>query len=221
MLEQSSGVIHSAKHMRSLICRLGFACLVLLGASFSVGEAATPAVGRDVVEFAISFPKEKGYQKVVFGLYEEDAPATVANFKKLAKKRYYKGLRFHRAFPNSLVQTGDPLSRHGPRELAGTGGPGYTVPAEIRLPHKEGSIAMARLPDGVNPAKASNGGQFYVALEPMPKLDGKYTVFGEVLEGMDVLKRISNLRTNSNDFPLEKVIIRRVKVRPQVVQEAP
>ncbi len=205
--------------MRSIIRHFCFACALLGGVLLSAGAAEQ--LGREVVAFEISFPKEKGYQRVVFGLYDDAAPATVENFKKLAKKGYYRGMRFHRVFPNSLVQTGDPRSRHGQTELSGTGGPGYTVPAEIRLPHKQGAIAMARLPDGINPAKASNGGQFYVALEPMPMLDGQYTVFGEVLEGMEVLKKISDVRTNSNDFPLEKIIIRRVKLMPRPVQEAP
>lgn len=175
---------------------------------------ANPPLGPEVVVFEISFPKQKEYERVVIGLHDSVAPATVENFKKLARSRFYRGLRFHRAFPNSLVQTGDPRSRHGTMELSGTGGPGYTIPAEINLPVAKGSVAMARLPDKINPARASNGSQFFFALEPMPDLGGKYTVFGTVLEGLETLQKISNTRADSNDFPVEKIIIRRVRVEP-------
>jgi cyclophilin family peptidyl-prolyl cis-trans isomerase len=188
-------------------------------------HAAAP-LGPEVVVLEISFAKEgsrfefpsfkpKEYERVVIGLHDSIAPATVENFKKLARSRFYRGMRFHRAFPNSLVQTGDPRSRHGTMELSGTGGPGYTIPAEINLPVEKGSVAMARLPDHINPSRASSGSQFFFALEPMQNLNGQYTVFGTVLEGMEVLERISNTRTDSNDFPVEKIIIRRVRVEPR------
>ena len=199
-------------------------CFFTVGSHLAVAQQSKPSnttLAPEVVAFEISFPNTKARQRVVFGLYETAAPGTVANFLKLARSGYYQGLRFHRVFPNSLVQTGDPISRHGQKELSGTGGPGYTIPAEIKNSHKAGAIAMARLPDSINPARASNGGQFYVALEPMPQLDGKYTVFGEVIEGLDVLQRLSNVRTDSNDFPLEKIIIRKVKIEPRAQPEAP
>ena len=79
----------------------------------------------------------------------------------------------------------------------------------------ETSVAMARLPDNINPAKNSNGSQFYACLKPLPKLDGQYTVFGEVLEGLDVLDFISNQPTNSNDFPLQKIVIKSIVIEPR------
>jgi cyclophilin family peptidyl-prolyl cis-trans isomerase len=188
---------------------------ILLVAFFAPPAHSAPALGPEVVVFEISFPREKERQRVVFGLYDSVAPATVENFKNLARGRFYRGLRFHRAFPGTLVQTGDPRSRHGQMELSGTGGPGFTLPAEINAPVKANSLAMARLPDRINPARVSNGSQFFVALEDMPALNGQYTVFGEVLEGREVLERISNTRTDSNDFPLEKIIIRRTSVEPR------
>jgi cyclophilin family peptidyl-prolyl cis-trans isomerase len=202
--------------MRPVFC---LACL-LLSALCAPTLLAAP-LGPEVVVFEISFPREKEHQRVVFGLYDSVAPATVENFKNLARSRFYRGLRFHRAFPDSLVQTGDPRSRHGQMELSGTGGPGYTLPAEINLPVKTNTLAMARLPDRINPSRASNGSQFFVALQDMPHLNGQYTVFGEVLEGREVLERISNVRTDSNDFPLEKIIIRRTTVEPRFLEAPP
>jgi cyclophilin family peptidyl-prolyl cis-trans isomerase len=173
-------------------------------------------LGPDVAVLEIRIGKEKRLQRVVIGLYDEAAPLTVANFKELIKKKFYHGMRFHRVFPGSFVQTGDPDSRNGQANRTGTGGPGHTIPAEIQLPHEKAAVAMARLPDDVNPAKNSNGSQFYACLTPLPKLDGKYTVFGKVLEGLDILQTISKLPTNSNDFPLQKVVIKSMFLEQRV-----
>jgi peptidyl-prolyl cis-trans isomerase B (cyclophilin B) len=107
----------------------------------------------------------------------------------LAQKKFYNNLTFHRVVPGFVVQGGDPTG-------TGTGGPGYTIPAEINLPHKEGALAWARLPEmgpngqPVNPEKRSSGSQFYITLAPQPALDGGYTVFGQTVEGMEVAKQI-------------------------------
>ena len=183
-------------------------------ASLALAHAA-PQLGPDVAVLQIQVGKAKELQRVVIGLYDSATPVTVANFKELIRKKFYNGLRFHRALPGNLVQTGDPSSRHGQGDRTGTGGPGYTIPAEIKLPHQKGSVAMARLPDNINPAKNSNGSQFYACLKPLPKLDGQYTVFGEVLEGLDVLDFISNQPTNSNDFPLQKIVIKSIVIEPR------
>ena len=168
----------------------------------------------------IKIGKERALQQVVIGLYDDAAPATVANFKELCRKRFYNGMRFHRVFPSALVQTGDPMSRRGVADRSGTGGPGYTIPAELGRNHVRGTVAMSRLGDTVNPSKASNGSQFYVCLAPMPKLDGKYTVFGEVLEGLDVLDSISNQPSDSNDFPLAKIVIKSISIQPRFFDTA-
>jgi peptidyl-prolyl cis-trans isomerase B (cyclophilin B) len=112
------------------------------------------------------------------------APQTVNNFVFLARQGFYDGLTFHRVEPGFVIQGGDPTG-------TGAGGPGYNVPAEIQLPHVEGAIAMARRADEVNPTRASSGSQFYIALAPTPFLDGAYTVFGQVSEGMDVVQSIA------------------------------
>ena len=178
-------------------------------------------LGPDVVVMDIKIGKERDLRRVVIGLYDGAAPQHAENFKELARTRYYKGMQFHRAFPGALVQTGDPYSRRGPNVRTGTGGPGWTIPAEIRLPHKKGSIAAARLDNKINPARVSNGSQFYVSLKPMPALNGQYTVFGRVLEGLEHLEEISRQRTDRNNFPLEKVVIKRTVLEPRAGTEPP
>jgi len=117
--------------------------------------------------------------KVVIEFYDKDAPSTVANFVKLAKQGYYDGLTFHRVVPGFVVQGGDPKGN-------GSGGPGYTIKDEFNSrKHLTGTVAMAR-----TPAPNSAGSQFYITLAPQPGLDGKYTVFGQVVEGMDLVMKI-------------------------------
>ncbi|HUA35493.1 MAG TPA: peptidylprolyl isomerase [Candidatus Binataceae bacterium] len=122
---------------------------------------------------------------VVIELYPAVAPKTVANFETLVKKGFYNGLTFHRVVPDFVVQGGDP-------DGTGSGGPGYTVPAEISNTekHLRGSVATARTGDDVNPKRDSSGSQFYICLEPQPSLDGGYTIFGGVIKGMDVVDQI-------------------------------
>jgi len=121
---------------------------------------------------------------IVVQLDAAAAPQTVNNFVFLAQEGFYDGLTFHRVEPGFVIQGGDPLG-------SGVGGPGYTVPAEIKLPHLEGAIAMARKGDNVNPDRASSGSQFYITLAPTPFLDEGYTAFGQVSGGMDVVQSIA------------------------------
>lgn len=118
-------------------------------------------------------------------LAADKAPKTVANFKELAGKGFYDGLSFHRVVPGFVAQGGDPQGN-------GTGGPGYTVEAEIvpGLKHVAGAVAMARQGDQVNPERRSSGSQFYICLADAPHLDGAYTVFGRVVEGMEAVLKI-------------------------------
>jgi peptidyl-prolyl cis-trans isomerase B (cyclophilin B) len=125
-----------------------------------------------------------GKGDIVVQLDVKAAPQTVNNFVFLSREGFYDGLTFHRVEPKFVIQGGDPLGN-------GTGGPGYTVPAEIKLPHVEGAIAMARRGDQVNPTRASSGSQFYITLAPTPFLDGGYTAFGRVITGMEVVKSIA------------------------------
>ena len=145
-------------------------------------------------------------------LFDHDAPLTVANFKALVAKKFYNGLAIHRVVPETLVQFGDPYSRKTDRSLVGTGGPGYTLPAEIHKPHVRGSVAMAALPPSLNPSRSSNGSQVYILLRPEPELDKDYTVFGQVTSGLDFLDSVSRRARDTNDYPLERVTIRLIEI---------
>jgi cyclophilin family peptidyl-prolyl cis-trans isomerase len=144
-------------------------------------KAAPPMTIDTKKTYVATVTTSKG--NIVVALDASAAPQTVNNFVFLANQGFYDGLTFHRVVQNFVIQGGDPLG-------TGTGGPGYTVPAEIKLPHVEGAIAMARLGDQQNPQRASSGSQFYITLAPTPNLDGAYTAFGHVTSGMDVVKKI-------------------------------
>jgi peptidyl-prolyl cis-trans isomerase B (cyclophilin B) len=177
--------------------------------------ATTSAIAEDVAVLDIQAGKGKPLQRVVIEFYPDDAPNTVANFEKLARKKFYNGTTFHRVFPHQMVQGGDPLSKHKDRSAVGTGGPGYTLAPEIHRKHIAGAVAAARIGDKLNPGRLSNGSQFYITLVPNPSLDGKYTVFGHVTEGMDVLDQISQVPVDTNDNPVERVEIKRVQIVPR------
>ncbi len=152
-------------------------------------------------------------QIVTITLFDQDAPVTVENFKRLVAKKFYNGLEVHRIIPETLVQLGDPFSRKTDRSKTGTGGPGYTLPAEIRRKHVRGAVAMAALPPVLNPSRASNGSQFYVVLRPEPELDKDYTVFGQVTSGLEFLDSVSRRGRDTNDYPLEQVTIRLIELK--------
>jgi len=119
---------------------------------------------------------EKG--NIVIELFEKDAPNTVANFESLIKKGFYNGLIFHRVIPGFVIQGGCP---HG----TGTGGPGYKIKCEINPnKHLRGSLSMAHA------GKDTGGSQFFICYDALPHLDGVHTVFGKVLEGMEVVDAI-------------------------------
>ena len=152
-------------------------------------------------------------RNLVIKLNAAAAPQTVLNFKRNVARNYYNGLAFHRVIPNYIVQTGDPLTRDSlSRENWGTGGPGYTIPLEAGQPHVRGAVAMARLSDALNPTRESSGSQFYICLRKLSKLDGDYTVFGNVTQGLDVLSDLSRVRTDENDVPNERIEIETVKL---------
>ena len=138
---------------------------------------------------------------ITFELFDEDAPKTVENFRKLARDGFYDGLKFHRIIKDFMIQGGCPKG-------TGTGGPGYTFEDEINS-HKavRGSLAMA------NAGPNTNGSQFFiVTLEATPWLDGKHTVFGQVTDGMDVVDKLEGLPTDSGDRPREDAKIETLTV---------
>ena len=138
------------------------------------------------------------------------------NFVKLAKEGYYDGLRFHRVIDGFMIQGGDPFSRDTAMINSwGTGGPNYTIPAEFvgEYHHKKGAIAAARKGDMANPKRASSGSQFYIVQdeEGCGHLDGQYTVYGEVFDGIEVIDRIAATPTDHYNRPYVDVMIISVK----------
>jgi cyclophilin family peptidyl-prolyl cis-trans isomerase len=137
------------------------------------------------------------------------------NFSKLVGEKYYDGVRFHRVIEGFMIQTGDPFSRDTSKiDAWGTGGPDYTVPAEFvnEYWHKKGALAAARKGDLANPTKASSGSQFYIVHDENAclHLDGQYSIFGEVIEGLDIIDKIASVATDRYDRPYEDVIIERI-----------
>ena len=145
------------------------------------------------------------------------------NFKKLVAEKYYDGIRFHRVIEGFMIQAGDPYSRDTSMiNMWGQGGPDYTIPAEFvnEYWHKKGALAAARKGDMANPMKASSGSQFYIVHDENAclHLDGQYSIFGEVIEGLDVIDKIASVDVDRMDRPYEDVKI--ITVKPVVV-EAP
>jgi peptidyl-prolyl cis-trans isomerase B (cyclophilin B) len=168
---------------------------------------------EDVALVTLKVGKEKQLRQFAIEFYDGDAPSTSENFRKLAKKGFYNGTAVHRAFPHTLLQMGDPLSKDDDdRSKVGTGGPGYSLQPEIRRKHSKGAISAARLPDKLNPSRVSNGSQFFVCLSPLPAYDGQYTVFGQVIWGLEELDALSTRATDSNDNPAERIEVRSIKV---------
>ncbi|MBQ7575665.1 MAG: peptidylprolyl isomerase [Bacteroidales bacterium] len=148
-------------------------------------------------------------------LYDE-TPLHKANFIKLANSHFYDGILFHRVINGFMIQVGDPLTKDPEQEAKwGTGGPGYTIPAEIvpGFTHKKGALAAARRGDQVNPAKESSGSQFYIVQDEngCKHLDGEYTIFGEVVSGFETIDRIASTPTNLRDKPQTEIKILSVR----------
>jgi peptidyl-prolyl cis-trans isomerase B (cyclophilin B) len=135
--------------------------------------------------------------------FPELAPNHVSNFLELARKEFYDGTTFHRIVPGFVIQGGDPHSKSEDRSRHGMGGPGYSLKAEFnKKPHKRGTLSMAR---SAHPDSA--GSQFFICVSDVPSLDEKYTVFGEVKEGLDVVDKIVSQPRDAYDNPLERIEI--------------
>tara|TARA_B100000686_G_scaffold2271_1_gene2499 strand:- start:7150 stop:7746 length:597 start_codon:yes stop_codon:yes gene_type:complete len=147
---------------------------------------------------------ETNFGNIVIQLYPDVAPGHVENFVKLAQDGFYDGTTFHRVIPDFMIQGGDPNSKDEDRSNDGQGGPGFTINAEFTdVPHKRGILSMARAQD-----PNSAGSQFFIVVKDSNFLDGQYTVFGEVIEGMDVADKIVDVQRDGNDNPLEKVTMK-------------
>lgn len=144
---------------------------------------------------------ETKFGNIELKFFPDVAPNHVNNFIELAKKGFYDGTIFHRVIPGFMIQGGDPNSRNANKAAHGTGGPGYTVKAEFNdKPHKRGTLSMARAAD-----PNSAGSQFFICVADAPFLDKQYTVFGEVVSGMDAVDKIVSQPRDPRDNPNERI----------------
>ncbi|WP_299825460.1 peptidylprolyl isomerase [uncultured Pontibacter sp.] len=150
----------------------------------------------------------------------EDTPRHRENFLKLAKEGYYDGTTFHRVIDGFMIQGGDPNTKDDNPNNDGSGNPGYTIPAEINPKHKHvrGAVAAARMGDNVNPERASSGSQFYIVEnhDGTPMLDEVYTVYGQVVDGLDVIDKIAEVPKGGRDRPLSDI---KMKVKVEEVKK--
>jgi peptidyl-prolyl cis-trans isomerase B (cyclophilin B) len=187
---------------------------LLFAIASSVALGFTPvAQAQDAKEVAV-LKTNKG--EMVAEFWPDVAPKTVENFKKLAKDGYYDGTAFHRIIKGFMIQGGDPLTKDASKEDAwGTGDPGYKIKAEFSdKKHVKGILSMAR---GGHPDSA--GSQFFIVLDDAPFLDNKYTVFGKLIKGEDVLEKIGDTSVTSSrggeqSKPTEKIVLESVKIVP-------
>ncbi|NGZ03057.1 MAG: peptidylprolyl isomerase [Nitrospira sp. WS238] len=150
------------------------------------------------------------FGEIKIRLYSDAAPRHVDNLINLVKMGFYNGTTFHRVVPGFIIQGGDPLSKHSDRQLHGTGGPGYFLPPEPSdYPHKRGAFSMAKMPRESNSTRDfnDNGSQFFICVDDNSGLDRRYTVFGEVFRGMEVVDHIVAVPRDERDNPLEPVRI--------------
>ncbi len=149
------------------------------------------------------------YGTIQIAMFKDKAPRNVQNIIKLVKEGFYNGSTFHRVIPGFVIQGGDPNTKDNDPSNDGYGGPGYYIEDEFSkdLHHLPGTIAMAKAkPD-------QNGSQFYICLDTLKYLDGKYTIVGQLIEGMDVVFKISQVKTDKKDRPIKDVIMKKVYLR--------
>lgn len=198
-------------HALTLAAALGLVGLMTIGeaeaqklSKTAAPGATAPKAGEEVAVI------ETNLGRIVLKFFPSKAPGHVKNFKDLAGKKFYDGTKFHRVIPNFMIQGGDPNSKGNNRAIYGTGDAGYKINAEFNdTKHLRGILSMARSsePD-------SAGSQFFIMVKEYPSLDGKYSAFGQVVEGMDVVDKIVNLPTDARDCPLEAnpAIVKTVRI---------
>ena len=190
--------------------RLLTGCALLLGFGLLScgGEGGDPAEPKQ----EIAVIEVENFGVIKFRFFPDIAPGHVENFKKLANESFYDGTTFHRVIPSFMIQGGDPLSKDENRINDGQGGPGYTISAEFSdMLHRRGIVSMARAQD-----PDSAGSQFFIMVADSaawPKiLDGKYTIFGEVIEGMEVAEKIVAAEADGRDRPKSNVVMKKVSI---------
>ena len=173
-----------------------FMALIIL--SFSV----SPSLAEEVAVI------ETTMGKIEIKFFLDKAPGHVKNFKNLASSGFYNETAFHRIIPGFMIQGGDPNSKDADRSNDGLGGPGYNIKAEFNdISHKRGILSMARSQD-----PNSAGSQFFIVVADSKFLDGRYTVFGEVISGMEVADKIVAAPRDKRDNPLKKIVLRKVTI---------
>jgi len=148
--------------------------------------------------------------RIIFKFFPKLAPGHVKNFQKLASKGFYDGTTFHRVIPGFMIQGGDPNTKPGATGAPGTGGPGYTIKAEFSsMHHSRGILSMARSQD-----PDSAGSQFFITVADASNLDHQYSIFGQVVKGMDVVDKIVNLPRDGNDMPTPtSAVMKKVRIK--------
>lgn len=186
--------------------------ITLAGYSFALkaSENLTQNISAGTLEYQDNMTVliKTNFGDIKLELFKRDAPQTVDNFLKLAKSGFYDGTKFHRVIKNFMIQGGDPNSKDNDLSNDGLGGPGYTFQDEINI-HKivKGVIAMA------NAGPNTNGSQFFiVTAQNATWLDGKHTVFGKVIEGMETVNKIENVSTGERDHPTKDIVIKSVSL---------
>jgi len=185
-------------------------------------QTLTPEQVQKVEEQLAALPEEPVFvitttDGIIKVKLYSDTPKHRDNFAKLALSGFYDGLLFHRVINGFMIQGGDPLTKDAAnKDKFGTGGPGYTVEAEIKPEHKhkKGALAAARRGDAANPMRESSGSQFYLVQDEAgcASLDGAYTVYGETIEGLDVIDAIASVQTGPRDLPVRDVKIINIKL---------
>ena len=219
--------------MRSVFLLAAFLVLTCSGAAYGGGSATQSAKDKIAASLVngsgrpdAGLPKTAGWGaktpkagdpiaiihtsmgRIVLKFFPQVAPHHVKNFISLAKKGFYNGTLFHRVIPGFMIQGGDPNTKQPDQSQWGLGGPGYNVKAEFNdVSHNPGILSMARADD-----PDSAGSQFFIVHRPAHQLDHQYTVFGEVIEGMDVVDKIVNTPTGDQNRPLKNVVITKVEV---------
>jgi len=180
-----------------------FSCL-LINSVISADEQTVDAVPVDVVI-------ETKFGNIELKLFPDVAPGHVENFLKLAKSGFYDGTIFHRVIPGFMIQGGDPNSKGSDKLTHGTGGPGYAIDAEFNnKPHVRGTLSMARSRD-----PDSAGSQFFIVVKKSSFLDHQYTVFGEVVSGLEVADEIVSQKRDAGDNPLERIEVKIRVIEPE------
>ncbi len=174
----------------SFIALILFLCLFIISPVSAIEDT-------EVVDAVI----ETKFGNIKLKLFPDVAPGHVKNFLKLAESGFYDGTIFHRVIPNFMIQGGDPNSKSTDRSSHGIGGPGYSIDAEFNdKPHVRGALSMARSQD-----PDSAGSQFFIVVKKSTFLDKQYTVFGEVVSGVDVADKIVSQERDNRDNPIERI----------------